>query len=142
MIPHFHPLVRGHEVPYDVAHQRDVLGPTLKPAIEYNGNSFTRGKPARERTGPPPLLLRDCDLDFSIKHHHDQQQEEKMAHHLILRSGWPAGSFPPAVEFWAGEMNKALSRAAQLPRDVLDTLPGDPAGAGAAGNRPFHGFRA
>ena len=55
--------------------------------------------PARERTGPPPLLPFDRDLDFSVKDHHDQQQEEKMAHHLILRSGGPAGSFPPALAF-------------------------------------------
>ena len=65
-----------------------------------------------------------------------------MVQHLILRSGRPAGSFPPAFGFWAGHVNDVLSSAAQLPSDILDTLPGNPAGAGTASYRPFHRFRA
>ena len=99
-----------------------------------------RGRPARERTGPPPLLLLDRDLDFSVEYHQDQQQEEKIAHHFFLRSGRPAGWFPPAFGFWAGYVNQALSHAAQLPSHILDTLPGDPARPGTARHRPFDRF--
>jgi hypothetical protein len=37
-----------------------------------------------------------------------------MCCHPILRSGGPAGAFPPAFHFWAGDVKNPLSRTAQL----------------------------
>jgi hypothetical protein len=97
--------------------------------------------PVRERTGPPPLLLLDRDLDLSVEDHHDQQQEEKMRYHLFLRLGWPAGVFPPVFPFSGPGVNVALSARPQFPGHILNALPRHASGPGTSRHRPLHRLR-